>query len=140
MIPARMLERPSSFRLWYVTPVGNDVPATWTALLAGRSGAAPISSFDASAFPTTFACEVKGFDPKAYVPNRKALKIMGKNVQFALAAAQEALRDAGVLLPGGGVPGPERAGVVFGAGIVNATLPDLVEAIPACSLGGRFRL
>lgn len=119
-----------------VTPVGNDAASTWEALLAGRSGAAPIASFDASGLPTTFAAEVKGFDPLPYVPNRKSLKIMGKNVQFALAAARQALCDAG--LGEGKVPNPDRSGVVMGAGIVNASLPDLVDAIRASSPAGVF--
>lgn len=118
-----------------VTPVGNDVGTTWAALRAGRSGVAPIASFDASGLPVRFAAEVKGFDPLPYVPNRKALKIMGKNVQFALAAARQALADA---LGGAPVPDPDRAGVVMGAGIVNAHLPEIVEAIRESSPDGSF--
>ena len=117
-----------------VTPVGLDVPSTWAALLAGVSGAGPITSFDVAGFPTTFAAEVKGFDPAPYVPNRKSLKIMGKNVQFALAVSREALRDAGFDT----VSDPDRSGVVMGAGIVNATLPDLAEAIQESMIDGAF--
>ncbi|MGW8183712.1 MAG: beta-ketoacyl synthase N-terminal-like domain-containing protein, partial [Burkholderiales bacterium] len=60
--------------LGLVTPVGLDVASTWDALLAGRSGAAPISLFDASGFPVRIAAEVKGFDPAAAIDDRKLLK------------------------------------------------------------------
>ena len=55
-----------------VTPLGLTAPATWEAMLAGRSGAAPIRAFDASGFTTTFACELKGFDPLQYMDRKEA--------------------------------------------------------------------
>ena len=79
-----------------VTPLGNTAPDTWAALLAGKSGAAPTQSFDASGFSTTFSAEVKDFDAEAIIPNRKLLKYASKSHAFALAAAQEALTDAGI--------------------------------------------
>ena len=79
-----------------VTPVGNDVATTWAALLAGKSGGAPITLFDASGFSTRIAAEVKGFDDDAIVADRKLLKFANRSHRFALAAAEQALRDAGI--------------------------------------------
>lgn len=80
--------------LGLVTPLGNDVAATWDALLAVRSGAGVIASFDASGFPVRIAAEVKAFDPGRIIDDRKLLKFANRYHRFALAAAEEALRDA----------------------------------------------
>ncbi len=96
-----------------VTPLGNDVDSTWSALLAGRSGAAPITKFDPSALQVRFACEVKGFDPLQYI-DRKEAKRYDLFVQFALGAAQQAMRQAGL---DGRLPAADRTGVVIGSGI-----------------------
>ena len=80
--------------LGVVTPVGNDVASTWKSLLAGKSGGAPISLFDASGFPVRIASEVKGFDPLAAIGDRKLLKLANRSHGFALAAAEQALTDA----------------------------------------------
>ena len=77
-----------------VSPVGNDVETTWSALLAGRSGAAPISLFDASGFSTRIAAEVKGFDEGVITAERRLLKFANRSHKFALAAAEQAIRDA----------------------------------------------
>ena len=79
-----------------VTPVGNDVDDTWAALLAGRSGAAPITLFDASGFSTRIAAEVKDFDAERAIAERKLLKFANRSHRFALAAAEQAMRDAGI--------------------------------------------
>ena len=97
-----------------VTPVGNDVPATWAGLLAGKSGGAPITHFDASRCKAHFACEVKGFDASRYM-ERKEIKRADLYSQYALAAADQAMRDAGLADHKG--YDPERTGVVFGSGI-----------------------
>ena len=99
--------------LGLVTPVGNDVESTWSALLDGRSGAAPITKFDASALQVRFACEIKDFDPSQYM-DRKEAKRYDAFVQFALAAAHQAVTQAGLE---GRFPSPERTGVVIGSGI-----------------------
>src|SRR5678815_2378453 len=78
-----------------VTPVGNDVATTWRNLLDGVSGAGPITQFDASSFPVRFACEVKGFDPLAYM-DRKEAKRSDVYTQYALAASAQAMQDAGL--------------------------------------------
>jgi 3-oxoacyl-[acyl-carrier-protein] synthase II len=99
-----------------VTPIGIGVPAFWDALLAGVSGAAPITRFDPSGFATRFACEVKGFDPLDHMERKQANRL-DPFAQYALVAAAEAIRDAG-LDPGAlGESEKERVGVVFGSGI-----------------------
>ncbi|MGE5090828.1 MAG: beta-ketoacyl-ACP synthase II [Bacillota bacterium] len=99
--------------LGLVTPVGNDVESTWSALLAGRSGAAPITKFDPSALQVRFACEIKNFDPSQYM-DRKEAKRYDAFVQYALAAAHQAVTQAGLE---GRFPSPDRTGVVIGSGI-----------------------
>lgn len=99
--------------LGLVTPVGLSVAQTWDSLLAGKSGAAPITKFDPSRLQVRFACEVKGFDPLAYL-ERKEAKRMDLFTQFAMAASHEAVTQAGLE---GKFPVPERTGVVIGSGI-----------------------
>ena len=81
--------------LGLVTPVGNSVETTWTALVEARSGADYIKKFDAEKFPVRFACEVKDFDPLNYVEKKEARK-MGAFIQYAVAASQEAVNDCGL--------------------------------------------
>lgn len=97
-----------------ITPVGNDVAATWSALLSGKSGTGPISKFDASAFPVKFAAEVKGFDPAMYM-DRKEARRFDPYTQYAIAAAVQAMTDAG-LVDGTGYAA-DRTGVIVGSGI-----------------------
>jgi 3-oxoacyl-[acyl-carrier-protein] synthase II len=99
--------------LGLVTPVGNDVESTWQGLLAGRSGAAPITKFDPAKQQVRFACEVKGFDPLQYI-DRKEARRYDLFAQFALASAHQAISQAGLE---GRFPLPERTGVVIGSGI-----------------------
>src|ERR1700694_3659084 len=98
-----------------VTPVGLTVETFWNALLRGESGARPITSFDASAFPTKFACELQGFDPLVYFDRKKA-RHLDPFCHYAVAAADEALRDAG-LKPEEMEPSErQQAGILFGSG------------------------
>src|ERR671916_3298996 len=78
-----------------ITPLGLDAPSTWAAAVAGESGVDFIKSFDASDFPVRIAAEVKDFDPAAVAPAKEARR-MGRNVQLAVGAAQEAWRDSGL--------------------------------------------
>ena len=73
-----------------ITPLGNNVPSTWAALLEGVSGAGPITLFDASEFKTQFACQVKDFDPLKYF-NAKEVRKLDRYTQFALAKIVPAL-------------------------------------------------
>jgi 3-oxoacyl-[acyl-carrier-protein] synthase II len=97
-----------------VTPVGNDVPTTWHALLEGRSGAGPITRFDAGTFAVRFACETKGFDVAQYM-DRKEAKRSDLYTQYAMAAAVQAMQDAG--FGDGAGYAPEDTGVLIGSGI-----------------------
>ena len=99
--------------LGLVTPVGTDVDSSWSALLAGVPGAAPITKFDPQKLSVRFACEVKGFDPLQYM-DRKEARRYDLFAQLALAAAHQAVTQAGLE---GKVPSPERTGVVIGSGI-----------------------
>src|SRR5690242_17174475 len=98
-----------------ITPVGNDVATTWRSLIEGKSGTAPITKFDASNFPVRFAAEVKGFDPLNFM-DRKEAKRADQYTQYAVAAARQAMEDAGM---GNGSNGmdPDRLGVIIGSGI-----------------------
>ena len=97
-----------------ITPVGNDVAATWRAITAGVSGGGPITKFDASTFPVRFACEVKGFDPLMYL-ERKEAKRADLFAQYAIAASVQAMTDAG--LEDTSKIDPDRIGVIIGSGI-----------------------
>ena len=96
-----------------VSPCGNDVPTTWTSLLEGRSGVGPITHFDATDWAVQIAAEVKGFDPLD-VMTKKQVRRLDLFSQYAIAAADEAMHDAG--LADGGTE-PERLGVYVGSGI-----------------------
>jgi len=96
-----------------VTPLGNDVESTWSGLVAGRSGVARITLFDPSPFSVQIFGEVKGFDPLRYVDAKEARR-MDRNVQFAVAAAREALDDAGVTIDAGN---RDETGVIVGTAI-----------------------
>lgn len=104
-----------------ITPVGNTVPDFWKALCSGKSGAAPISLFDASKFKTHFACEVKGFDPLDYLDRKEARK-MDRFTQFAMVTAAEAVKDA-ELAEDDSVD-KNRIGVIWGSGIGGITTFD----------------
>jgi len=97
-----------------ITPVGNDVAATWRSIIDGKPGAAPITKFDASNFPVRFACEVKGFDPLQYM-DRKEAKRADAYAQYAIAGAAQAMADAALTDPG--MYDPDRVGVILGSGI-----------------------
>jgi len=103
--------------LGLVTPLGNQVQDSWSALLAGRSGIQTITQFDASAFACQFAGEVKGFNIEDYIPAKEA-RHMDRFIHFGLAASMQAVKDAG--LPTGDALSPElaeRIGVLVGSGI-----------------------
>ncbi|MDE7410582.1 MAG: beta-ketoacyl-ACP synthase II [Paramuribaculum sp.] len=98
-----------------ITPLGNDVASTWEAAVAGKSGAAPITHFDASLFKTQFACEVKNFNVADYIADRKKVRTLDLYAQYALAAAKEAVADSGLEQTEG--LDKNRVGVIVAAGI-----------------------
>jgi 3-oxoacyl-[acyl-carrier-protein] synthase II len=105
-----------------VTPVGNDVSTTWAALLEGKSGVAPISIFDASGFSTRIAAEVKDFDAAALGADRKLLKFANRSHRFALGAAEQAMRDAGIAPTSATAT---RWGCSVGTGMMGVAYEDL---------------
>lgn len=96
-----------------VTPLGLDTASTWAGLIQGQSGIDFITAFDAEGFETRFAGEVKGFDPESFL-DRKEARRMDRFAQFAVVAAQEACRQAGISPE---TLDPYRTGVVVGSGI-----------------------
>ena len=96
-----------------LTPLGLGTEATWEAIRAGKSGVGRITQFDASAFSCQIAGEVKGFDPAGYI-EKKEIKKMGRFIQFAIAAADEALKSSGLQVT---PENAERVGVFIGSGI-----------------------
>ena len=96
-----------------LSPLGNTVADTWNAILAGKSGAAPITRFDASVMPTHFAAEVKNFDPSLAVDAKEARRF-DVFILFAAEAARQAMLDSGLTITDALAP---RAGCAIGAGI-----------------------
>jgi 3-oxoacyl-[acyl-carrier-protein] synthase II len=105
-----------------VTPLGNDVGATWAALDAVKSGVAPITRFDASGFTTRIAAEVKDFDERIITAPRKFLNVANRSHRYALAAAEEAMRDAGIAPT---EDDAERWGCTVGTGMMGVDFADL---------------
>ena len=97
-----------------VTPIGNDVETTWQNAVAGVSGAGPITHFDASKFKTQFACEVKNFDPSVHFDRKKA-RTLDLYAQYALVAAEQAVKDSGIEEAAN--LNKDRVGVIVAAGI-----------------------
>jgi 3-oxoacyl-[acyl-carrier-protein] synthase II len=98
--------------LGMVTPLGNDVETSWSSLIAGESGAAPIQQFDASEFPVHFAAELKDFDPTVWI-DRKQARRMDRFAQMILAAARQAESDSGLDVS----RAPDRVGASIATGI-----------------------
>ncbi|WP_106831693.1 beta-ketoacyl-ACP synthase II [Parabacteroides pacaensis] len=96
-----------------ITPLGNTLPETWEGIVEGRSGAGPITHFDASKFKTQFACEVKNFDPTKHFDRKEARKY-DRYTQFALVAAKEAIENSALDLEKENL---DKIGVIFAAGI-----------------------
>lgn len=96
-----------------LTPIGNSIEEYWDGLVNGRSGAAPITYYDTEKHKTKFACEVKGFDIGQYM-DRKEARRLDKFAQYAIAASDEAIKDAGITLENSD---KYRIGVIWGAGI-----------------------
>jgi 3-oxoacyl-[acyl-carrier-protein] synthase II len=95
-----------------LAPLGNTVPEFWNNLIDGKSGAAAITRFDVSKFKTTFACELKGYDPLNYFEKAEVRKF-DPYTQYALASSQEALADSGLNLE---AIDKTRVGVIWGSG------------------------
>lgn len=109
-----------------ITPVGLDVATSWNALLEGRSGAGPITLFDASNLDVRFGCEVKNFDPRAFMEQRDVRRT-DRFTQFALGAAREALLDSGISKDN---VDTTRVGSIIGTGMGGVqTLVDTIRSL-----------
>ena len=117
-----------------ITPLGNDVPSTWAAIVAGRSGVGPITQFDSSGFKVHIAAEVKGYDPTLNMDKRDVRR-MDRFLHLAVGAAQEALNNSGLDLAQQDL---RRVGVVIGSGIGGVHI--LLEQQEALSERGSRRV
>ncbi len=114
--------------LGVVSPVGNSVEDFWQSIRNGVSGAGPITRFDTSKYVTSYAAEVKDFDPKVRIDRREARK-MDLFAQYSVYAAREAFEQAG-FLDNEGSYDPERVGVVLGVGIGGfETIEDSLQSL-----------
>jgi len=114
-----------------ISPVGNTVATSWNALIAGQSGIATITKFDASAFSTHFAGEVKGFNIEEYIPGKEA-RHMDTFIHYGMAAGMQAMQDSGLEVT---ETNAERIGVLVGSGIgglpmIEATHAELTSRGP----------
>ena len=112
-----------------LTPLGNDVPSTWEAAKAGKSGAGPITHFDASKFKTQFACEVKNFNASEYISDRRKLRQLDLYAQYALVAARQAVEDSGLETMEN--LDRNRVGVIVAAGIGGLAMMSSLR-FPSC--------
>lgn len=103
-----------------ISPLGNDLPSTWAAIVAGQSGVAPITRFDPTGYETTFAAEVKGFDASERL-GRKDARRTDRYTHYAVGAALEALEGSGLTIDESNA---ERVGVLIGSGMGGAETLD----------------
>ena len=118
-----------------VTPVGNDVASSWDSIREGHSGVSAISLFDASGFPVRIAAEVTDFDPATVIDDRKLLKSAYRSHGFALAAAEEAMNDAGIR------PSEHdttRWGCAVGTGMMGLGFSELEAVHAECAPNGEL--
>ena len=108
-----------------VTPLGIGTEATWSALVAGKSGIGPITLFDCTDFATKFAGEVKGFDPLAFIDDKREAKWMDRFLHFALAASRIAIEDAGITIT---EQNAERVGAYIGSGLSGVATIERTHA------------
>src|SRR5918993_2016650 len=128
-----------------VSPLGIGARAHWEGLISGRSGVKRIASFDPSGFPSQVAGEVPAYKIGDYVPKsyRKATKVMARDIELAVVAADDAFKDAGLKSKAyTETPEikPERFGCNIGAGLINTDLPELTAAMHVARDGNRLDL
>ncbi|WP_437206939.1 beta-ketoacyl-ACP synthase II [Planctomicrobium sp. SH664] len=120
-----------------VTPIGNSVPEMWSALQQGKSGIDFITHFDASGFPTKFAAEVKNYRLGDYISQPERFEYAGRNIRFAIGAAVQAVKDAGI---GDQKFDPTRFGVYLGAGEGQQDFLMFMGLIANAQKNGEFDL
>jgi len=127
-----------------VSPLGNSSGELWEGLCAGRCGIGRISAFEPSGFTCRIAGEVKDFKIRDYIPKafRKSTKLMSRDIELSIAAAKEALSDAGIVTKAdetGQVNlDSERTAIILGAGLISCDLVELGPAIAASATNGKF--
>lgn len=121
--------------LGVVSPIGIGLEPFWDSLRTGRSGVRTITKVDATGLTTPFGGEVIGFDPKQYVKPRKSLKVMSAEIQWAYAAADMAMAQAGLRA---GAVEPDRLGVIFGCDMIYSDVNELLPAYRKCLVNGQF--
>jgi 3-oxoacyl-[acyl-carrier-protein] synthase II len=118
-----------------VSPIGIGTDPFWQSLCEGRSGIRLISTLDTSTLPVHVAGEIRDFDAKLYVRPRKSLKVMARDTQLGVAAADLACQRAGLAV---GSMDPDRIGVVYGADIIATELSESLGCYRACMVEGEF--
>lgn len=118
-----------------ITPIGNSIEETWKTMLAGGSGIGRITNFDASNFPTKIAAEVKNYDIAKWVEHPERFKHSGKNIQFAVGAAVDAVKSSRLLES---AFDPARFGVYLGAGEGAQNFPIFMKIIAAAYKNGEM--
>jgi 3-oxoacyl-[acyl-carrier-protein] synthase II len=118
-----------------VSPIGIGSEPFWESLVTGTSGIRPVDLFDASSLRVKFGGQIPDFDPKLYVRPRKSLKVMSREIQLGFAAADLAMKDAGIIE---GSLDPERFGVAFGNDMIYADLEDLETTYRRSRVDGQF--
>lgn len=132
--------------LGVVSPLGLTADEFWQGLLDGRSGIAPIKAFDAGTFPCSLAGEVPEYKLRDYVPKsyRKATKLMSRDIELSVIAADEAFKSAGAITKAAesGTPTfePTRLAICFGAGLISCDLNELAECVAKAVTDGTFDL
>ena len=127
-----------------VTPLGLTVNETWAGLCAGTSGINKITAFDPVGFDCKLAGQVPDYKIREYVPKtyRKAVKLMSRDIELAVIAANEALLHAGFITKGIDPENininPERAAINLGAGLISCDLVELAPAVAASATDGKF--
>jgi len=132
-----------------VTPFGVGIDALWEGLCSGKSALGPIESFDATGFRSSLGAEVKDFKGRDFVPKtyRKAVKVMARDTELAVAAAQCATEEAGLVTQGSSAHAddgaaltytPDRVGCQIGAGLIAAEVPELAMAMATATEDGEF--
>jgi len=132
--------------LGVVTPAGIGIQEFWQAMVAGRQAVRKIALFDASGFPCSIGGEIEGFSASKFVPKsyRKSVKVMARDIEIAVAAADLAFRDSGIVTRGIDGQKPDvdskRLGCNIGAGLICADLNELGSAVTTAVTDGKFDL
>ncbi len=139
-----MSKRVAITGLGVVTPTGIGIETFWEALLSGEKAIGTIGGFDAGAFPCRIAGELDGFSARKFVPKdyRKAVKVMARDTEIAVAAADLAFRDSGIITRGIDSENtnidPKRLGCNIGAGLICTDLDELGAAVNTAVVDGKF--